>query len=454
VVLFRISVRAVRPVIVRVIRPVRADPGCILCTALDVVMFSDTVFRAPAVRGGSTSRSTVVTLACAGMGLLWQRHRWPVGALVALSVHSALASLCTSYRPVALVCCALCAVGEHATGVVLGAAVAATFGCQLTWVVAEGRTSPDPLTPLLAAGVWLAYLVILLLAFGVGRWRRTARVAAISTRSRQDALIDGERRRIARELHDTVAHALTLMTLQAAAIGRVLIDDPGRARSGLAAVTDIANGAVAELRHVVRGLGGAARPVPELEPVPVPVPELVPVPVPAAGDGVAGRHPGWRPVAPAPERGLMDVEVLVETVRGLGREIRLTRSGIGRPVDPRLDHDAYRIVQESVTNALRHSRADACIDISLVLDVDRLSIEVVTQGPPGARVAADALGVGRAAAPGSADQGGAGLPGMAERAADLGGDFTAGPVADGGYRVNVTWAVPPCGQGAFGSRTP
>lgn len=411
----------------------------VLAAALDVVLFSDIVFRSPAVRGPSTPAVAIVLFAAIGMLVLHRRHRRPTGVVVALCVHSAAAALWSSYRPVIMVVVALAGAAHRRGGRALAPAVAGALACQVTWVVAELRTTPGPATTSVAFGVWLSYLVILLVALGAGRWRRAVDTRTHAARRHHDELFDAERRRIGRELHDTVAHALTLMVLHADAATRALARDPGRARSGLDAVATTGRDAVGELRRVLTGLRGAHG---------TPGDPAVPSPV--------------TPIGRPRDDGDADLDGLVRTVRGLGRRVELTRTGDGPvdPVDPHLERDAFRVVQESVTNALKHGRADTWIDVRVIRGRHRLSVEVVDRAPAdhgGGGHQSDSHGDGgHGHETGQGDgchgdgghghetgqgDGGHGLVGMAERVRERDGSFSAGPLGDGGFRVRATWTT-------------
>lgn len=220
-------------------------------------------------------------------------------------------------------------------------------------------------------------------AVGAAMRRRTQRIAALTLETEAlareaEVAVDAERRRIARELHDVVSHAVTLISVQAEA-GQAVIDrDPEAARRSLASISQVSRDALAELGRLL---------------------------------GVLHSHDA----DPAPEPGLAQLPSLMEGAREAGLEIHLTESGTRGPLDPESDRCAYRTVQEGLTNALRHT-ADA-----------RVSIEVEYHDDA---VVATVRAIGRAHTS-SYGGSGRGLTGLRERVAGLGGTFAAGPSGEG-----------------------
>lgn len=195
----------------------------------------------------------------------------------------------------------------------------------------------------------------------------------------------GERVRIARDLHDVVAHHVSVMGIQAAAARRALDRDAGKARTALAAVEDSARTAVDELRRML----GALR-----------------------ASGTDSRPPS--------AAGLDRIDELMSRVREAGLTGDLAVFGDPQPVPDSVSQAAYRIVQEAVTNTLKHAHAST-VDVRIRYLAKELEIDVaddgrVTAGPP---------------------PGGLGLIGMRERVAVHDGTIEAGPRAEGGYRVRV-----------------
>jgi signal transduction histidine kinase len=194
-----------------------------------------------------------------------------------------------------------------------------------------------------------------------------------------------ERLRIAQELHDVVAHSMGVIAVQAGVGAHVIDKDPAEAKKSLEAISHTSRSTLAEIRRmlgVLRGAGG-------------------------------GKSP------PAP--GLADLERLVRDVRGAGVEVDVAIAGTRSELPPGVDFTAYRIVQEALTNVLKHA-GPARASVTIGYEPDALAVEVADDG----------RGVnGRAA------EGGHGLMGMRERVSVYGGTFEAGPRAGGGFRVAV-----------------
>ncbi|WP_228639441.1 histidine kinase [Microtetraspora sp. AC03309] len=237
------------------------------------------------------------------------------------------------------------------------------------------------------------------------------RLAAAEANARRLAA----RNRLARELHDSVGHALSVVTVQAAAAGRVLDRDPATARAALHAIEESARSALAELDHVI----GVLR------------------------DG-AGRT--------EPEPTLHDLDRLLDSS---GARI-ISRIDDLSGVPPVVSREAYRIVQEALTNAIRYGTgpvevAVAVRDESLELDLRnatraRAATRATTQTATRATTQTATWAATRTAAPGTvAPRAGRGLAGMRERADLLGGEFEAGP-ADGGWRVHASLPLPAEGR--------
>ncbi len=203
-----------------------------------------------------------------------------------------------------------------------------------------------------------------------------------------------ERARIARELHDVVAHEMTVMTIQATAASRVLESDPGKAAEALTAIEAAGHDALAEMRRLLGLLRTEEQP--------------------------ANR---------SPQPGLARLDGLVEQMVEAGLSIDVVVAGTPRPLPAGIDLNAYRIIQESLTNTLKHGGPDVRAQVQLEFADRELGIEVTDDG----RGAAEAL---------SAGDGGHGLLGMQERIALLDGEFSSGPRSGGGYRVAARIPVP------------
>jgi signal transduction histidine kinase len=221
--------------------------------------------------------------------------------------------------------------------------------------------------------------------------------AAETERARQDVL--EERVRIARELHDVVAHTLAVITVQAGVGRRLMARRPEEAATALESIETIGRTAQDELR-VVLGL-------------------------------LRDEEPAAAALAPAPR--LTDLKELADTVRASGIPVELRMSGADRQLSPALELSIYRVVQEALTNVVKHAPlARATVGISVSDDDVRLEIT-----DDGGRPDAQPLPARPAA--------GHGIVGMRERVAAFGGWLTAEPLADRGFRV--TAEIPAGGTG-------
>ncbi|NYJ04754.1 sensor histidine kinase [Petropleomorpha daqingensis] len=254
----------------------------------------------------------------------------------------------------------------------------------------------DDNVPDVTAG-YVPFLLILAIGLGansIHTWKqRVGRLEAQQQTATRIAVED-ERARIARELHDVVTHNVSVMVIQAGAARKVMDAEPGQAREALLAVEAGGRAALAELRHVMDLLT------------------------------TAGDEPDDDRLAPQP--GLGQLPALVSRVRGTGVPVELTVTGTPAPIPAGVDLAAYRVVQEGLTNAVRHA-AGARVRITVEHAPDAVLVEVADTG------GAPALGVG----PGN----GRGLIGLRERLAVLGGTLEAGPRLTGGYRVRAVLPV-------------
>jgi signal transduction histidine kinase len=263
-----------------------------------------------------------------------------------------------------------------------------------TWAVAlVPILAALPVTALLADlpmrwTLWTAYVVLpLVVAALVGFSVRQARGYAVRLSEQAAAQsVVAERLRISRELHDHVAHSVGVIALQAGAAARVIDTQPDRARKALQDIESTGRETLAGLRRMLSGLRAP--------------------------------HEQDAPLRPAPT--LSDVGDLVKTATGSGVDIRVHWAGDPRPLPADVELSAYRIIQESLTNVLRHAGATSC-DISVDYGTTDLRIEVVDDGR-GARHRERAAG-------------GFGLLGLHERAALLDGTLTASDRGEGGFRV-------------------
>jgi signal transduction histidine kinase len=216
-----------------------------------------------------------------------------------------------------------------------------------------------------------------------------------------------ERARIASELHDVVTHNVSVMIVQAGAARQVLTDSPGDARAALLAVESSGRAAMAELRHLLGLLS------------------------PAADGAIASSGLSGTELQPQP--GLDQLPALMSRVRAAGLELDLRMAAVPPDLPPGLDLAAYRVIQEALTNVIKHAdttRASVSVEFA---DGD-LIVAVADAGPRDPVAGCSAMAV-----PGS----GRGLLGLRERVGLYGGEVTAGPDADGGWRVRARLPVHP-----------
>jgi signal transduction histidine kinase len=252
-----------------------------------------------------------------------------------------------------------------------------------------------------AANVPFAVLpLVVVAAVGRGLRRRDRTHAALSERASRLAdeqaawvrdAVAAERARIARELHDVVAHCVSVMVIQAGAAEDLLDRDPDGARRPLRAVQHTGQQAVAELGHMLGLLRGAA-----------PADTLLPQP------------------------GVAQVPELVDQVRAAGLTVDYDVEGAPRDLPPGVDVALYRLVQEALTNVLKHARGARA---TVVLRYADARVELAVQDDGRSAVAGPGLGHG--------------LIGMRERVSLYGGTLEAGPRADGGFAVQAVIPLGP-----------
>ncbi|MBC9711244.1 ATP-binding protein [Streptomyces sp. TRM66268-LWL] len=271
---------------------------------------------------------------------------------------------------------------------------------------------------------FLAVLITVLVAWFVGdaTHQSRAHVAALQAQAAAQA-VTAERLRIAREMHDTVAHSIGIIALQAGAAARVVHTQPERAGEAMRVVEEAGRETLAGLRRML----GALR-----------------EPEPGHGTGPDPGHGTGSESGPelAPLQGLSDLDRLAASTSAAGVQVALTWAGPRRPVPPEIDLAAFRLVQEAVTNVVRHAKTEAC-EVRVEYGERELALEITDrgQGPGGPGKQA---GPGRSGGPGK--QGGPGsgfgLLGMRERVTLLHGEFSAGARPGGGFRVAARLPLP------------
>ncbi|MEU2337314.1 histidine kinase [Streptomyces sp. NPDC013172] len=288
--------------------------------------------------------------------------------------------------------CVLSATGPRRVSA--GALAAMCLPAPLGWVAG----GPAGLT---------VYLLTVVLAWTAGQWRRAhgARIRAETRRA-----VAEERARIAREVHDVVAHTLSVMVVQAAAADDVFAERPDQARQALRAIETGARSALGELRLLLRAFG------------------------PGTQEGEdqhedqyenENENEGEGEDAAGAERrtpSLARLDELAEAVRAAGMTVHVCREGAVDGLPAAVDLAGYRIVQEALTNALRHAAGADEVRVRVAADAAGVRLAVVDNG--------------RKQQGGSGSSGpGRGLVGMRERARLVGGSLRAGPLPGGGFEV-------------------
>jgi len=339
-----------------------------------------------------------------GVPLAWRRS-WPVPVLIVIAgARIAYDQIGFSFAPFPLgPAIALYTVIDRCGPVLRWMSVAgAAIGIAIS-EAAPGRNQPYDA---------IFQVTVFLTVWAAGVLSRTTRANLRAAQSRADraeaeldrqaALAAGrERTRIARELHDVVAHHVSLIAVQAEAAASLLPGRPDQARSAVDIIGDTARQALTELRRLLGVLRG----------------------------------PTERPQT-APSASLGELGEVLDQVRGAGLPVDFTVVGTPAPLAPGVDLTAYRIVQEALTNTIRHSRA-AQAAVTLCYEPGHITVTVTESGrrPDGRTPGLAPAGDGQ---PGSLLAGsGLGLAGIAERVASCGGNLSVGPTEADGFALTA-----------------
>ncbi|WP_196466591.1 sensor histidine kinase [Planomonospora sp. ID91781] len=361
-------------------------------------------------------------LTCAANLPVAVRRRAPLtvllGCVAAAAVHHAL-----GYRPSAdnfscLFALYTVVVQRPLPAVLAGAGLATALWWWAGVMAADGAV-------LLNAAQGLAFSVATC-TFGLGNRRladRNRRLAELTEQLRQEQedrerrAVTRERVRIARELHDIVAHHISVMSVQAGLGSYVVDSDPRTAREALTTIADTGREAMEELRRLLSLLrvdGGGSGDNDG-----------------GSGSSSSGDNSGdGEKYASAP--GVGRLGPLAERLRAAGVPVDMRITGEPRPLPPGLDLCAYRIVQECLTNVLKHA-GPARAEVTLAYGADELTVRVADDGRPPAR-------------PGASR--GHGLVGMAERVKLYRGTIGHGPRPDGGFEVVAAFPLAPASGGS------
>ncbi|MEU6527977.1 histidine kinase [Streptomyces sp. NPDC046928] len=378
----------------------------------------------------------VVFGALAGSVLLLRR-RWPI-AVVLVSIAVLPAQMGFLLSIVGLYTLAASELPRRIIASLAGMSFVGTLIVTFVWVrqdVARGSlTVGDWVVPFASVTTAIGLTApSLLLGLYVGARRRLME----SLRERADSLErelqllaeraeeraewarNEERTRIAREMHDVVAHRVSLMVVHAAALQAVARKDPEKAVRNAALVGDMGRQALTELREMLgvlrSGVASANAPRGAVTP-------LAAVGVAAAA--AADRERAEEPAAEGPW--LSELDELVGQSAAAGMVVDLSVEGESRAYAPEVEQTAYRVVQEALTNVHKHA-AGAKTYVRLAHRVSEIAMQVENEPPPEAGSASSAR----------LPSGGNGLVGMKERVSALGGVFVSGPTDAGGFRVSA-----------------
>ncbi|MDX3538325.1 histidine kinase [Streptomyces sp. MB09-01] len=366
------------------------------------------------------------------------RRRWPI-AVVLVGIAVAPAAMGFLLSVVGMYSLASSEVPRRIIATLASMSLAATF--VVMYLQTRGDVEADPTLVVALSGFVAVALTVppLLLGLYIGARRRlmeSLQERADSLERELSLLADRaeeraewarteERTRIARDMHDVVAHRVSLMVVHAAALEAVVAKDPARAAKNAALVGDMGRQALTELREMLGVLRAAPKPV-----APVAAAAAAPSAARTAAAAVTAA-----PVAPVAlvgcaEEGpsLVELEALVGQSRAAGMVVEMLVQGEGAAYAAEVEQTAYRVVQEALTNCHKHAPG-----ARVVVRIAHRGAEVAMQVENGpCEGQSDGVGL---------PSGGNGLVGMRERVLGLGGVFVSGPTDAGGFRVSAVLPV-------------
>jgi signal transduction histidine kinase len=339
----------------------------------------------------------LVLVAAQGIPLIWRRT-WPIPVVIIVgAARVAYDQIGYGFAPFPLgPAIAFYTVIDRCGAVWRWITVAAAVAGIATSLSAPGHSEPYEaiFQAMIFAAAWAAGTL--------SRAKRANLEAAESRANRAEAELD--RARIARELHDVVAHHVSLMAVQAEAATSLLPDKPAQARRSVEIIGDTARLALTELRRLLGVLRGPSE---RLE--------------------------------TAPSASLGELSGVLDQVRGAGLPVDFEVVGTPGPLAPGVDLTAYRIVQEALTNTIRHAHATRAA-VTLTYEPGYVTVSIADSGPrrdgppgDGPPPGGNGRAVGRPESPLAGS--GLGLAGIAERVASCGGSLTVGPTPAGGFAV-------------------
>lgn len=379
-----------------------------------VVLFGISVFGGATVEGTREAAGpVVVTVPAVLMSLVVAlRRRMPERMLV-LAVVAGLLQVVLGVAPVPadfamlVIVYTVASVGARwASRLALGAGLCAAPVAQARWPLDDVGVAGG-----IAMVVFQTVPFVLAWVLGDSVRTRRAYLAQLEERATRlekereaqaKAAVAAERARIARELHDVVAHNVSVMVVQADGAAYVLDADPDQARKALETISSTGRQTLAEMRRLLGVLRTGEH------------------------EEVAGKY--------VPQPDVRQIEDLVEQRRGSGLPVDFMVEGTPRPLPRSLELTAYRIVQEALTNTRKHGGPDTCASVRLVYFDDGLGLLVEDDGKGAPQELHE---------DGGSDGQGHGLIGMRERVGTVGGTLDAGPRPGGGFRISVLLPLKP-----------
>lgn len=361
--------------------------GAVVVASSAIALSGPTVFApATATRPVSSWELLAVALLALAVVMLW---RWPLAALALLLGESLVFAIGQSTGGIALALlvaaavalCWIAASAERRRSII---AFAATIAVVAAYVLGRAVLPYDHIAPAASVGLLLSAVIAWLIGEVIGRRRVYREALRVETTQRA---VTEERLRIARELHDMVAHNVGIIAIQAAAGERLFESRPAEAHRALGTIEQTSRDTLAGLRRLLVALR----------------------------EGDVDRSE----TAPTPR--LADLETLVAGAAKAGVRVELIRRGVVRSLPSEIELSAYRIVQEAITNVIRHADTASC-QVTIEYEDAEVHIEVTDEG----RGTAESF------------QAGYGLVGMRERVQLLHGTFQARPRPEGGFRVSAS----------------
>ncbi|MCP2328304.1 signal transduction histidine kinase [Hamadaea flava] len=406
-------------------RPWWRVPPIVLDAALAATVAATTLVMVVYGRPGSTEGRALTWLdwlgALVAFGLVLVRRRWPLPVLV-LSTAAAVVTVATAKDPAAFVATTVVAaytVGTHTNR--RTAWLAGGISAVVVYATIGTFTDQGWLGPSLGVAAWIGMAT----AVGDATRSRRAYVAAVEERARRAEQnrdeearrrVAEERVRIARDLHDVVAHHIAVVNVHAGLAEHSVRTRPEQAETSLRHVRQAAQTVLDELATILAVL----------------------------------RQNGDATAPTEPVRGLAQLDELLASVAAAGLRVEHRQLGSVRPLPAAVDQAAYRIVQEALTNAHKHGSgqvATLCVEYrqdAVVIDVANPAVANPAAANPAVAdpTSADTTSADTTSADAAIDDVGHGLTGMRERAVAVGGSFSAGPIGTGRFQVHAVLPSP------------